>query len=237
MENENITPVVEKPAVPQVSQIPPVPEKKNNLFQIAVIVVGILIVLGLFVNAYLMFSKKETATKTSDSSIAVTPTLTLDPTANWKTYTNVNIGFEIKYPPSLALIEVSPKSLILKDGQASPIINITETGNVQFDDGSIGITAFQSKRVNQTLTDWIKYGDSGKPPIPGGNYLPTVINGKEAVILETIDEISEKGKLMDKYVLIKNGKTILWFQTSKVVNSTEWIKTFDQILSTFKFLD
>jgi len=94
MENENIPPIVEETKVPQAS---PESDKKINLFKIAVVIIGILIVVGLFANAYLMVSKKETGTKTSDSSLVATPTI--DPTANWKTYTDQEFGFSFKYPP------------------------------------------------------------------------------------------------------------------------------------------
>jgi hypothetical protein len=102
MENETIAPVIEEPIVPQV---PLEPEKKNNLFKIAVIVIGILIILGLFANAYLMFSKKEIVNKTSDSTLIATPTP--DVTAGWTTYINPTYSYSIKFPDTY---EVPPQT-------------------------------------------------------------------------------------------------------------------------------
>jgi hypothetical protein len=69
----------------------------SKCWKLGGLVIGLLIVIGLFLNAYLIFSKKETITKTPDATITgATPTP--DPTIGWKTYTNTKLGYEIKYP-------------------------------------------------------------------------------------------------------------------------------------------
>lgn len=87
-------------------------EKSKDWFKVLQIIIGFLIVLGLFGNIYLLLRKEKqkpisqitpTPTQTSlprDSEEVLRGTPTPDETANWKTYKNKLYKFQFKYPSS-----------------------------------------------------------------------------------------------------------------------------------------
>ena len=95
-----------QPSIPPEPQQPPVPPMPSEPRKKGVFYGLILFILtGLIVLGYLMFTKgnlklslfKPTPQPTPPVSES-TPTPTPDPTADWKTYTNDEFGFEFKYP-------------------------------------------------------------------------------------------------------------------------------------------
>ena len=101
MEDNNLPPVAE--------------EKKNDFFKIFIILIGVLVVFGLFLNAYLLWQRPVvpvTPTPTAPASAITTfpksvsptqpPTVILsptpDPTAGWKEYTSADRTYLFKYP-------------------------------------------------------------------------------------------------------------------------------------------
>lgn len=85
-----------QPVSPQVSTVIPDSKPKNHIFVwivVGVIILGIGITGGLFLSKQLYPTPQITPTP---SPISQPPTL--DPTANWKTYTNVSDGYLLKYP-------------------------------------------------------------------------------------------------------------------------------------------
>lgn len=70
-------------------------------FKILSIFIGILIVIGLFGNIYLLLKnqKPPATSKTPAIPTQIIATPTPDPTANWKTYRDEKYEIEFKYPP------------------------------------------------------------------------------------------------------------------------------------------
>jgi len=213
MENETITPVIEEPAVPQV---PMEPEKKNNLFKILVIFLGILIVLGLFANAYLMFSKKETVTKTPDSSVIATPTL--DPIADWKTYTNEIIGFSLSYPQEYT---------ITGEDQAGNVTFISPTKNKDALVFSIGVAGEFNGKPADYLKDIEDYLKEAGISSSVDSIKEIKVNGLDAIYVKYSHEGGGEA-----YYLLKDHKRIL-IDKNPIITSKQY--EFDQILSTFRF--
>lgn len=72
------------------------------------LVVGLVVVLLVLGGAYYFVNKSSSSTVSSSivqapASPIVSPSPTLDETANWKTYTNNEYHFSFKYPPELTL--------------------------------------------------------------------------------------------------------------------------------------
>lgn len=227
MENENIVPVIEepvieKPIVPQVPSVSSEQEKKSNLFKILIIFLGILIALGLFANAYLMFSKKETVTKTSD--ISVIPTPTSDSTANWKTYTNDVYQYTFNYPDGYDM----SKKRLNKNGVSIEEIKWTENWNTK-------PTSFYIYSYPKSLNQELIIKDIIKDI--------TILNTKSEKIKLLNQEVNKTTYTSGGFTVImiepiKNRETYHTFVYNTLQGySVRQSEEFGQILSTFELLD
>jgi uncharacterized protein YxeA len=222
MENEVATPIAEEPVVeaPIVPQVPTEPAKKNNIVKIAAILVGILIVVGLFVNAYLMLSKKETVTKTPDISVTATPTL--DPTAEWVTFTNPDWNYEIKAPSDWKETEHSS--------------NFNYTTPLQAPDQSNFIVTIKNENTN-TLEKILQNQDQIDKTSWEGKPSKEIISSKQISVgnysgIEREEKWLAAGFIAKTTYILVNGKFVSFVAYPE--NSTA-TKLYDQILSTFKF--
>jgi hypothetical protein len=229
MENENITPAVEESVVPQVS-VEPV--KKNNLFKIFVVLVGILIIIGLFANAYLMFSKKEAPVKTPDPLITVTPTPSPTPTptpdmfTGWKTHTNEVYNFSFQYPQNL--VATTPKNYPDITYIDEKIVTIVENS-----EGPITPISFQivSGNIASHIADL-------KKSYQFKNYFEKAmkVSDKDATQFGGIVEAESYifgNKLIQTVIQLTPEKMLTLEYLDRNPNITEDIYT--QILSTFRF--
>jgi len=195
----------------------------SKCWKLGGLVVGLLIVVGLFANAYLMFSKKNTSVETSNTSVITTPTL--DSTAGWKTYQDEIVSF--KYPSSFT---------------QEPIL-IRGSGYTQ---------EFSQKKNGYTITFSFltssNYNNgTGKPFISIDDYVglsyqtPTLLAGG----LEGRQTLPRAGSENDNQGVFfsKDSKNIYTFDlqvgdySSKLtdVDIKDGQKLFTQILSTFRF--
>ena len=102
MDPQNSTVPTIPPPQPLAPPVSPVFPKKNNL---VVILLSIFLVITLLISGYLFLQVQKLNKELAGLQIQVQPTPTpfpetppADPTANWQTYSNQEIGFSIKYP-------------------------------------------------------------------------------------------------------------------------------------------
>jgi hypothetical protein len=214
-----------KETTPQSANIPPHPKTKLSIFIIILILfIGAGgFVLGKYWTDYQNLKTKEQIQ--NKPNISVTPELTPIPsttteTADWKTYTNNKYGFEFKYPTELIIEEQSADHTWL--GKQ---------------------IAFYISPVNPTDC-------RGDCP---------VINRTEKAIVNSLERTKLEGYVGSiggatpqsylSYVYFRNNYYFIFtlYELNKDINGSdnrqigkiteEKIKLFDQILSTFKFLD
>ena len=207
--------------------VPCCPAQKSLFFRVIVIFLGILIVIGLFLNAYLMFFNKETVNKPPDISLTATPTPTPDINANWITYTNPTYGYSIKFPNTY---EVPPQTEKQKTQLGTDNnICITLKGDT-IKDGTTCL--FIIDYWQKTIVDVIKM----KLPTDGSqpqDYTSGTIKGK--IIVYKMGESTTQAVV----ILPKPSTTneIITLSYTNYPGDIERSKLVDQILSTFKFLD
>lgn len=163
-------------------------------------------------------SKTPTPTPTSTPTPTPTPTSTPDETADWKTYTNEEYGFEVKYPDSWIIDEKTYNTV-------KPLYVLSLSNKQKFKTGRIEID-IQSTTYPSILS-WAKEAH-------GPHGLQEVKVGKEEILGQ---QFIEKKKIFTG--LLKNNflYQIILFGEIEEPKKSEIETVYNQILSTFKFLD
>lgn len=157
---------------PVVNSEPVAPKKRNSLFLFILLVVVVLA--GLLFFAYSLGQKKIAKVQPYLApTSAPQPTVTLDATANWKTYTDTELEFSVKYPNSWFLISdvltsydasnyssklPFPENSIKCDFNYYDSSNEALTGEKVFVDGNIKI--YKGKVEDKTGTEGPGLGDA-----------------------------------------------------------------------------
>lgn len=210
MENENI---IEPCCSP----------KKQLIFKILVIVLGILIVIGLFLNAYLLLNKKETSSNSAQLIVVATPTP--DPTADWKTYTNQKYGYTFKYEPNSGLKQFSCAEEPFKNGEKTFVLDLISSTFPECGVGGyawpISVGTGKEEQECKTTESWSAISS------------PILIEGINGIkcIQKFIGERSLPGS--DELITVSMKKGNLYYFID--LTNIDYVNTFDQILSTFRF--
>jgi hypothetical protein len=149
------------------------------------------------------------------------PTTVVDPTANWKTYTNSKFNFSFKYPLELTYI-ADQSDQYVENGISNAMILVqnfdgskprTETSS------DFQIVIYISNKAGQfNLED------------PQGVQSKVIINGIEAIKTTT----TQKWESVPTVIFQSSpNKVAIQLSTPKSINKA----LFDQILSTFKFTE
>ncbi len=179
----------------------------------------ILLIILLTASGVLLRSQKSTTVKTpTPSLISTIPTITskLDPTANWQIYRNEKYGYEIKYPNSLLIDEVT-----------SSDDTFLWTKEMYF--------KYKGKNNSYYSYLWITQ-DWMSAPLEGHIGGKTVLKGNVKFIKSVMDGGStENGGSGFTSFYIAKGDNVIAVNTFYASTLTDPI--FDQILSTFKFTE
>lgn len=238
MEENNQTPP-QSPVPEQNPIIPtPPPVQKPNFKLLIVAVVVVILLIASSVSAFYLLPKQAKVQPKSVEQIVPTqsPSPTLNPTVNWKTYTNSQYGISFKYPNYLrecCAISISPNEGTSKNTIVKPI-TLGEVGENELGSGRRFNGLVVGIDTNTSNESFLNYFNEQKQELKNvTNQDSTESNVKVGIL---------SGKMLQNYSPF--GGTILYasFPNSKnvlVIGKTEAsegsFKDFDQILSTFKF--
>lgn len=215
----------------QISSAPPVPpvlpptEESKDWFKILLVIIGFLIVLGLFGNIFLLLQKenqKPTAQITpTPTQTAILPIPTVDPTASWKTYKFEPLQLSLKVPPEL----------IVHTEEPNPGNDFTAyIQNYPFNAPAASEDAYQLYIIWQkTPTITQAEFQQLKNDLDTNSVEDSTINGYLAIKGQV------KGERSRFAAYILKGDTKISLFTSEPTQANK--ERTDQILSTFKFLE
>ncbi len=206
----------------------PVPPQKPKISLLTGMIALVLILLAS--TGYFAFQNYQLRKEISQLQSSPSPTPTPDPTANWKTYTDNQLRFSIKYPETFKVDYI----------QTQPYLDrkITwYTMDKQIDtyqgDGPVVKNKSTSNITNGALRFELEYRDIGgdkahqsimyqipNPSSKTENDKYITFSLSPIPVLQTVEETN-------KYIKTKGYITL----------DSDSIKTFDQILSTFKFTE
>lgn len=172
--------------------------------------------------------------------IVITPSPVLDPTANWKTYINTSYKYSIKYPLNWTIV-------VKGDADPSTFYAPYLESPCNYDGGDrcgqINITV-EDFNPSKTLDQYFHFSEDNPSPEKMVNKISASIDGEKAISIDwyylsgdqlpfrTIKAIHKN--LVYSITLTESGKD------REVIKSTsdwKYNNLYNQILSTFKFLD
>ncbi len=157
---------------------------------------------------------------------ATVPTPTIDPTANWKTYANMQYEYSFRYPPNFYQIPIDKNTL-----QFTPIPWPSgEIGQNELNKVGYGIGVLVSS-TNQSLEEIASKYDQFKTR-PGYSSTPITIDGVSGLKLTSVAIDFPT----DAVVVLKNNREyFIYVKYYSLEKTIEAKNIFNQILSTFKF--
>lgn len=251
--NKNLNqPLTQSPSPEQTpSAVPPVPETTKPKFKFPILIVGrviFLLLIGTASAAFVFLPKSDKQTEfgsnpeptttqanvipsSRPSIVSQSPTLTPDPTANWKTYTSSKANYSFKYPTEWPLTNVQPS-------QGCDVcveqVNFTPKYNPNSGDSNIAVILIFKEDKIKTLDDYVNIhvkGDSSKV-----NLQYTTVGGEKAVSYTLSGGIPPLPVI--EYAVVKNGMYyIIRLEDSVETNKNKEknLMLFNEILPTFKF--
>lgn len=198
-------------------------EHKKQLVLGVILVVIFVFLLCSFLYLFLSYTK----ILNTSTNLVPTPTPTPNPAANWKTYRNPNNKFSFKYPPNLTMKAQD------KEGDITLYFPQDFKDREFFDYISIG-----SRNIPKNITIQVAI-EKGYSSV--GSYSATEFSF-ESIKIDGINALAnEAPAALNAYDVhfIKDDKLYAFRVSShdSLSVSNPQRKTFDQILSTFKFLD
>ncbi len=205
--------------------IPPKPPISLNLAFLIITLVSLLLSIFFIYQNWRLNQKLEALIRsqpTPTPSVAnppLTETPPIDPTANWKTYRNETAGYSLKYPADMLVFCNYPNTKGLRLWQAP------------FDCPN-GHDIFYEIAVIENLPG--EYKEYKKPSSARQINIDGIKATEKTYVYENTDGPLQSLGQSTEILIDNNGYTI---QIQLLGNSLDKKNLFDQILSTFKFLD
>lgn len=206
--------------------------------RIAIII--FLIILIIFTVCFLTtaynLGKNRSNNQTSQTpTITQSPTPTPDPTADWKTYENASLGFSFKYPSDW---EESSKVFEKK-------ATVPNSNDKILSPEAINDFKKNPKNLGMPSGYWIEYDTSSNPKLCGGDIsiikeikTLTLSNGQQGDYCVYNEKSDRQGAVFE--IQFKKDTLVFTLEEYYAEDKTkisDYLKIFDQVLSTIKFTD
>lgn len=206
------------------------PVEPNNPLKSKLLVVflGLMALAAVIRVGVYFLEKQEPEQKTAQ--VVTSPTLTPDPTANWKTYENVGYKYSVEYPSTWEILKSSDTGASFR-----PIDK-----KADFPNGVIGIDVRDKTNKDEILSleEYLRQV-VGDETSPSKTLLSLEQVGVGYKVKWKVGAVGPYGKEEITTIAYFNlpGKLIEVYWINKEEQTKEYEQIFNQILSTFKFTD
>lgn len=225
----------ENKPVENVQPIASAPPKSTNFLLIGLIVIFVAALTsgGTFL---FMSQKQKVAEVIPLSQVQTKPTAipTTDPTANWKTYINNNLGFSFKYPSDWILTEPTKTDVVeVSKEKQSKVVNGPKI-NVNYYSNPKNLTL---QELDQENSSYNNMQGKTNPGLYSTKNTPFIIGGINGFYQQ--NNLVCEPEVCPRYI-VPTKDNVLLIYLHFFGNQQDQIgqkKVFDQILSTFKFIN
>lgn len=239
MENSNIKQTIKSPQSqkqgdqPESQPLHPHTQK----FYMLLIILGIIFLATLLTAVLYIIGSRTTPVQIKQTSnLTKIPSPTPNPTVNWKTYTNKDLGFSIRYPENIREYYFPGVGILGSRTGSNIIISLLniEHPYLTGKNNEIRIMWYSNETTPNKIIDDVIQAQKIRTPSSAFEKSYFTIDGeKEEAVTEKRPPDYEL-----QYSYIKTNKAILEFMLMyQTKNKEKTLKLFNQILSTFKFLD
>jgi len=240
---EPVQPVEPFPASatsPVISPVPEAPKKSNKkLFLIVGIIILVLVLVAGGIGAYFLMKGQSEVSPTPTPVATIVPTASPNPIADWETYTNTKYGFSIRYPLPLEIFS-EDRAVVSGplEGNAVFITTIVNSDTVlpntdaPFDGFSVYVQSLGELK-GASFDDYLSNERDSVVQSPRG--LPSAAVKTVKLGENTYSYINSEQNLTRYFIQSPDKQRIIIF--SRVNKSAEFLKTFDQILESFEFVE
>lgn len=209
------------------NKTPKNPQEKSSKMKKALPV--IFVALGLIILAVVVYFFYQNYKTKQEGAAATTslPSPTIDPTANWETYTNITYDFIIKYPSEYSI-----------SGNLASSLETWKAGQ--------GITITNQNSTAKPLVFIEAVFDGYGPFFPTGSMEVEILNNQLSIVLNKITDQEYQESINNGYIeegtelfiskIIQHNGTPFSFRASHIERGNIYIEQeLLQILSTFEF--
>ncbi len=220
---------------PPTAQVKPI--KKPT--KLPIILMTVIAVLSLAVSAYFGYQNYLLKQQISQSPTA-SPSPTVDPTADWKTYTNTAYSYHLKYPNEWLAKSFGPGPggfQLLNDSSRGVILSPNNQEQT-IPSPSLQIEADGPENLSRPIySEFQKQAKTGfSETYKLISETTTSFSGVTATVLEGEHVYSETSTYVKQFVFASSESGV-YFSITIASDTKKESLVFDQILSTFKFLD
>lgn len=223
-----------QPTVPSsVSSMVPAPKFGAHIL---VWIIGGIVILAVGIGIGLLLAKDIFPPLQILPAPTPSPIATVDPIANWKTYTDPLNTFSFKYPMNLTDLKDQGGVSGPWTGNPQSIINLGDKMTIRWgtDAPYDGFSVYTvSKLVSLSLLDYlhkeVEAAKNSPRGIKSGTITETSLGGQTAAFIDNTVIHREY------FIPSPDGKKIVVL--SRINSTDSFLNTFDQILSTFRFVE
>lgn len=244
MENQTTPPPVPaNPTTPPIgtqTQTPPISQPKKGIPKLAIFAVVVFVVLAAIISAVFAFKDQlgnlvEKPTPTPAPQV-VAPSPTPDPTANWQTYTNSELGFSLKYPDNLQVYD-SVSMPECKEALSGPTFARVVVGKLTPDLVENCIYTGHSSPDGFQISTFPADPNNPLPKTNANDSYKSINLAGENGVINFTTETSEGPRGLNTFIFVDHNGVRHKIEFPNTDYKGTHDKVYDQILSTFKFLE
>jgi hypothetical protein len=229
------------PAIPPIP--PPIPNVKNKNRPVLLYIIITLLILAVVFLGYEVYTLKKSVPTAADISnqtqVSPAPTISVNPTADWKTYTNTKYDFSFNYPDTYFKYQSDMGNGVELNHYSKSEISTMNLPPGTLPKGTVWIETTVFSGINGTLDNYLindSLNNQSTNFFQSGDKSKISIAGLDAYEIDHLTPYGPTQEVSYTTIALSENKIYSFsLHSFEPETLTGYKTTFDQILSTFRF--